>query len=55
MKKIDTVLMVRHIRDKQSKEISNKTHQEIIEYFREMASGLKEKVTNSQLKQANPR
>jgi hypothetical protein len=42
MKKIDAIAMVREIRDKQHKDIENKTHQEIIEYFREKANGLKD-------------
>ncbi len=33
-KKIDTIKMVREIRDKIYEEIKNKTHKEIIDYFR---------------------
>ncbi len=43
MKKIDTVEMVRNIRDKQSKDVSDKSPKEIINYFRRKAMEFAEK------------
>jgi len=51
MKKIDAVLMVRKIRDRQSKEIASKSTQDIINYFRKKASGINKKVENYELNQ----
>jgi len=51
MEKIDTILMVRKIRDTQSKEIANKSTQEIIKYFRKKASGINKKAENFVLNQ----
>jgi len=44
MKKIDTIKMVRKIRDKQGKEIAGKKTQDIIDYYRKKARDLAEKV-----------
>jgi hypothetical protein len=52
MKKIDAVLLVRKIRDKQNKEISSKSTQEIIQYFRKKASGIKKKAEKLELNQS---
>ncbi|RMD91607.1 MAG: hypothetical protein D6814_18005 [Calditrichaeota bacterium] len=43
MKKIDAVAMVRNIRDKQSKELTGRSPQEIINYFRRKARNPAEK------------
>ena len=43
MKKIDTVKMVRNIRDKQNRETSGKSSGEIIDYFRRKARKIAEK------------
>ena len=41
MKKIDTIKMVREIREKQFKDIKNKSNEEIIKYFKEKSLLLK--------------
>ena len=51
MKKIDSVEMVRNIRDRQNKEISGKSPQEIIDYFRRKAGKIVEKVGAEELSQ----
>lgn len=43
MKKIKTVLMVRKIRDRQNKDIENKSLQDVINYFRKKANGINKK------------
>jgi hypothetical protein len=43
MKKIDTIKMVRKTRDKQGKEITGKTTQEVIDYYRKKARDLVKK------------
>ena len=43
MEKIDTVAMVRKIRDKQNKEIEGKSTAEIIKYFRSKAGKITQK------------
>ncbi len=49
MKKIDAVLMVRKICDKQNREISNKSTEEIITYFRKKASEINRMAAKFQL------
>jgi len=49
MKKIDAVEMVRNIRDKQNKDISGKSPNEIIDYFRRKARKIAEKAGASEL------
>ncbi len=49
MKKIDAVEMVRNIRDKQNKDTSGKSPQEIIDYFRRKAREIAEKVGAAEL------
>ena len=49
MKKIDAVKMVRNIRDKQTKDTSGKSPQEIIDYFRRKAGKISEKVGTEEL------
>lgn len=43
MKKIDTIKMVRKIRDKQSKDTVGKSTEEIIDYFRKKAGEISKK------------
>ncbi|MBN1294967.1 MAG: hypothetical protein JXB48_24235 [Candidatus Latescibacteria bacterium] len=50
MKKIDTIKMVRNIRDKQYKEISGKSSEEIIDYFSKKAKKITEKEEAEELK-----
>lgn len=49
MKKIDAVKIVRHIRDRQNKDILNKSHQEIIDYFRRKAIKIDKLVKTAEL------
>ena len=51
LKKIDAVSMVRKIRDKQSKEIANKSTQDIIDYFRKKADRINKKVEKFEMNQ----
>ncbi len=49
MKKIDTVKMVRNIRDKQNTDTAGKSPQEIIDYFRRKAGEISAQVEAFQL------
>lgn len=49
MKNINAVEMVRNIRDKQSKDVSGKSPQKIIEYFRRKAMEIAEKAEAQEL------
>ncbi len=49
MKKIDTVKMVRNIRDKQNTDTAGKSPQEIIDYFRRKAGEVSAQVDTLQL------
>jgi hypothetical protein len=49
MKKIDTVQIVRNIRDRQNKDIKDKSPQEIIDYFRKKAIKINKNVETTQL------
>lgn len=49
MKKINAVQMVRNIRDQQNKDTFNKSHQEIIDYFRGKAKKITKKVEIAEL------
>ena len=50
MKKIDSVQMVRNIRDQQNKDTYNKSRQEIIDYFRGKAKQITKKLELMDLK-----
>jgi len=43
-KKIDTIKVVREIREKQYDEIKNKSHKEIIYYFKKKAKLINDKI-----------
>ena len=49
MKKIDSVEMVRKIRDKQNRDNTGKSPREIIEYFRGKAKKITEKAGTEEL------
>lgn len=49
MEKISSVEMVRNIRDKQNKDISGLSPQEIIDYFRRRAGEIAEKAAAAEL------
>ncbi len=49
MKKIKAILMVRKIRDNQSKEIAGNSAQEIIQYFKKKADKLDKKIERLEL------
>lgn len=49
MKKIDAVEMVRNIRDKQNKDTSGKSPQEIVDYFRRKAEEFAKKAGTAEL------
>ena len=49
MKKIDAVAIVRNIRDKQNKDTSGKSPQEIVEYYRRKAGKISEMVKTEEL------
>jgi hypothetical protein len=49
MKKTDAVELVRNIRDKQNKDTSDKSPQEIIDYFRKKAAKIAEKIGTDEL------
>ena len=44
---IDTIKMVRTIREKQYEEIKNKSHEEIIEYFRKKSKNVNKNLTDN--------
>ncbi|MGH7885767.1 MAG: hypothetical protein ACRENO_08750 [Thermodesulfobacteriota bacterium] len=50
MKKIDSIEMVRNIRDKQNKDITGKSAKEIIDYFRKKAKKSCREVESSRVK-----
>ncbi|MCI0514630.1 hypothetical protein L0128_15560 [candidate division KSB1 bacterium] len=52
MKKINAVLMVRKIRDKQSREITSKSIQDTINYFRKKANEINQKIAKIELNQS---
>jgi len=47
MEKIDSVEMVRKIRDKQNQEIAGMPREDIIKYFREKAGSAQKEAANS--------
>ena len=49
MKRIDAVEMVRRIRDKQNKDTSGESPQEIVDYFRKKAGELAKKTQTPEL------